>query len=178
MLPNDPQTARFLRKGNDRHIALDRLRANQTGANTGQWNWAHVRECVKDPKTWGWSFMYLLVATPSGGLGAFGPLITRGMGYDAFEAILMQIPTGAVQIVLLWCSTWVTNRVRLRFPVVAVMTLLPIAGAVGLLLVPRDQPGALLACYYVAMTLAVLNPLVLRYVDPFTFVQSSQLISL
>lgn len=52
----------------------------------------------------------------------------------------------------------------MRFPVVAAVTLLPIAGAVGLLLVPRDQPGSLLACYYVAMTLAILNPLVLRCV--------------
>lgn len=52
----------------------------------------------------------------------------------------------------------------MRFPVVAVVTLLPIAGAVGLLKVPRDQSGSLLACYYIALTLAVLNPLVLRFV--------------
>lgn len=31
MLPNSPTTAKFLRKGNDRVIAIDRLKENQTG---------------------------------------------------------------------------------------------------------------------------------------------------
>lgn len=110
--------------------------------------------------------MYLLTALPSGGFGAFGPIITRGFGYSSFQTILMQMPTGVIQIILLWTCTWVTNRIKLRFPVVAFVTLLPIAGAIGLLLVPRAQSGSLLACYYVAMTLAVINPLVLRYVLP------------
>lgn len=106
--------------------------------------------------------MYLLTALPSGGFGAFGPIITRGFGYSSFQTILMQMPTGVIQIILLWTCTWVTNRIKLRFPVVALVTLLPIAGAVGLLLVPRDQSGSLLACYYIAMTLSVINPLLLR----------------
>jgi cyanate permease len=162
MISNDPQTARFLRKGNDRHIAIDRLRANQTGTNTRRWDWKQVRECLVDPKTWGWSLMYLLAALPSGGLAAFGPLITRGMGYDAYETTLLQMPSGLIAIILLWSATWVTNRWRMRFAVVAGLTLLPIGGALGLLFIPRDRAAPLLVCFYVAMTFGVLNPLLLR----------------
>ncbi|KAI5449351.1 hypothetical protein NCC49_004756 [Naganishia albida] len=164
LLPNSPETARFLRSGTDRAIALTRLRENQTGtAGNTSWKWSQFRECLADPKTWGWAFMYLLTALPSGGFGAFGPIITRGFGYSSFQTILMQMPTGVIQIILLWTCTWVTNRIKLRFPVVALVTLLPIAGAIGLLLVPRDQSRSLLACYYIAMTLSVINPLLLSW---------------
>lgn len=165
MLPNHPRTARFLKSDTERKIAVERLRENNTGMNdSNEWKWSQFKECLLDPKTWGWSLMYLCCALPSGGLGAFGPIITRGFGFSSFQTILMQMPTGVIQIVLLWTSTWVTNKIKMRFPVVAVVTMLPIAGAVGLLKVPRDQSGSLLACYYIAFTLAVLQPLVLRYV--------------
>jgi hypothetical protein len=36
MMPNSPTTARFLRKGDDRLIALDRIRDNNTGG-FGPW---------------------------------------------------------------------------------------------------------------------------------------------
>lgn len=103
--------------------------------------------------------MFLCCALPSGGFGAFGGIITKGFGFDAFEAVLMQMPTGAIQIVFLVLCIWITNKIKMRFPVVAFMTLFPIAGAVGLLKVPRDQPKSLLGCYYVALILGVLQPL-------------------
>jgi hypothetical protein len=106
--------------------------------------------------------MYLLAALPSGGLAAFGPLISRGMGYDSYETILLQTPSGAISIILLWSATWVTNRIKMRFLVVAGLTLVPIGGALGLLFAPRDRAAPLLVCFYVAMTFGVLNPLLLR----------------
>lgn len=69
------------------------------------------------------------------------------------------MPTGAIQIVMLIFCIWLTNRIKMRFPIVAAMTLFPIAGAVGLLMVPRTQPKSLLGCYYVALVLGVLQPL-------------------
>lgn len=69
------------------------------------------------------------------------------------------MPTGAIQIVMLIFCIWLTNKIKMRFPVVAVMTLFPIGGAIGLLMVPRNQPKSLLGCYYVALVLGVLQPL-------------------
>ncbi|KAJ9092845.1 hypothetical protein QFC19_008569 [Naganishia cerealis] len=159
LLPNHPATAKFLRNGNDRAIALERLRDNNTGTKNSTWKWSQVRECLTEFKTWGWAMMFLCCALPSGGFGAFGGIITKGFGFDAFEAVLMQMPTGAIQIVCLVFCIWLTNKIKMRFPVVAAMTLFPIAGAVGLLKVPRDQPKSLLGCYYVALILGVLQPL-------------------
>jgi hypothetical protein len=58
-------------------------------------------------------------ATPSGGIGAFGGIITKGFGFTALNAILMQIPTGVLGICILLSSIWLTNKYKLRFPVIA-----------------------------------------------------------
>ncbi|KAJ9096957.1 hypothetical protein QFC20_006317 [Naganishia adeliensis] len=165
LLPNHPATAKFLRHGNDRAIAIERLRENNTGTKNSTWKWYQVRECLTELKTWGWAAMFLCYALPSGGFGAFGGIITKGFGFDSFEAVLMQMPTGAIQIVMLIFCIWLTNKIKMRFPIVAAMTLFPIAGAVGLLKVPRDQPKSLLGCYYVALILGVLQPLMYSWAN-------------
>jgi hypothetical protein len=150
LLPNSPTTARFLRKGNDRLIAIERLRENNTGTKTSKWKWEQFWETYKDPKTYMWAGMWFCAACPSGGIGAFGGLITKGFGFDTFTTILMQMPTGGIGIVALLLSIYITNRIKMRWPVLAVVTLFPIAGALGLTQVSHAYPGALMACYYVA----------------------------
>lgn len=58
-------------------------------------------------------------AIPSGGFGAFGGLITKGFGFDSFQSVLMQMPVGAIGIICLLSSIWVTNKIKLRYPVLA-----------------------------------------------------------
>lgn len=77
MLPNSPTTAKFLRHGNDRLIAIDRLRENNTGTKSSKFKWNQVKETYTDPKTYIWAAMWFCTATPSGGIGAFGGLITK-----------------------------------------------------------------------------------------------------
>jgi hypothetical protein len=59
LLPNSPTTAKFLRKGDDRVIAIQRLKANNLGTKSSEWKWYQVRETFKDPKTYLWMAMYL-----------------------------------------------------------------------------------------------------------------------
>lgn len=73
-LPDSPMQARFL-KGDDKLLAIERLRMNQMGISSGVWRWDHVRECLLDVKTWIWFCLILSVSIPSGGISTFGPLI-------------------------------------------------------------------------------------------------------
>ena len=59
MLPNSPTTARFLRNGNDRLIAIERLRENNTGTKASTWKWNQFWEAMRDLKTWGWFLIML-----------------------------------------------------------------------------------------------------------------------
>ena len=163
LLPNSPTTAKFLSRGNDRLIAIDRLRENNTGTKSSKFKWDQFWETYRDPKTYMWAAMWFCAACPSGGIGAFGGLITKGFGFNQFTAILMQIPTGAIGICTLLLSIYITNKIKMRWPVLAVIVIFPIAGAIGLVQVPRSKPGALMACYYVAYIFSAIQPLLVSW---------------
>ena len=62
MLPNSPTTARFLKRGNDRLIAIDRLRENNTGTKASKFKRSQMWETFRDPKTWIWAGMWFCAA--------------------------------------------------------------------------------------------------------------------
>ncbi|KAK8869495.1 hypothetical protein IAR55_000060 [Kwoniella newhampshirensis] len=165
LLPNSPTTAKFLNKGNDRLIALERLRENNTGTKSSKWKWNQVREVYTDPKTYMWAAMYLCTSIPSGGFGAFSGLITKGFGFSSFQSILMQIPTGVIGIITLLIAIFATNRWKTRWIVIAIVVLFPIAGASAMVKVNRKSPGSLLAAFYVAYPLAGIQPLLYSWAN-------------
>lgn len=159
LLPNSPTTARFLRNGDDRLIALERLRENNTGTKVSKFNWPQLFEAFRDLKTYLWFLMFFCVSCPSGGIGTFGGLITKGFGFNSFTTILMQIPTGVIGILFIGINIFAQNRFKLRFPFIAAMTIPAIAGAAALVKVNRKEPGGLLAAYYVCYVYTCLQPL-------------------
>ncbi|EAL19997.1 hypothetical protein CNBF3240 [Cryptococcus deneoformans B-3501A] len=159
LLPNSPTTARFLRHGEDRYIALERLRQNQMGTKSSTWKWNQVRETYRDPKTYMWAAMYLCTATPSGGIGAFSGLIIKGFNFNSFETTLMSIPTGVIGIITLIIGIWLTNRIKTRWIVLVIITLFPIAGLAALCNVDRSNTAGLMASFYIAYPLAGIQPL-------------------
>ncbi|OXB36609.1 allantoate transporter [Cryptococcus neoformans] len=163
LLPNSPTTARFLRKGNDRLIAINRLAENNTGTKASKFKWDQFWETYKDPKTYMWAAMWFCCACPSGGIGAFGGLITKGFGFDTFTTILLQMPPGGIGIITLLVSIYVTNKIKLRWPVIAVICIFPIAGGIALTQVPSTKTGGLMASYYVAYLFSALQPLLISW---------------
>ncbi|WWC87419.1 uncharacterized protein L201_002308 [Kwoniella dendrophila CBS 6074] len=163
LMPNSPTTAKFLKNGNDRLIAIDRLKENNTGTKSSVFKWDQFWETYRDPKTYMWAGMWFCAACPSGGFGAFGGLITKGFGFDTFTTILMQIPTGAIGIFSLLVCIWITNKIKMRWPVLAVVVLFPIAGAISLTQVNHKKTGGLMASYYVAYLFAAIQPLLISW---------------
>lgn len=95
-----------------------------------------------------------LISIPSGGISTFGSLIVKSFGYTSFEAILFNIPFGAIQIIAIVGSAWVATKWQKKGLVIAIASLLPIIGTIILLTVPREQKGVLLFGYYlVSITL-------------------------
>lgn len=165
LMPNSPTTAKFLNRngGRDRLIAIHRLKENNTGTKSSKFKWSQVWETYRDPKTYMWAGMWFCAACPSGGIGAFGGLITKGFGFSTFASILMQIPTGVIGIIGLLTGIYITNRIKMRWPVLAVITLFPIAGATALTQVERTNKAGLMASYYVAYLFAVIQPLLVSW---------------
>ncbi|KAJ7646815.1 MFS general substrate transporter [Roridomyces roridus] len=160
-LPDSPTTARFL-SHDEKILAVERLRANNTGTETKQWKWEQVWECLLDPKTWAWFSMIFLISVPSGGITTFGPLIVKSFGYNQLNTILLQMPFGAVAIIATLAGGWAAANYKLKFIPLVSLTLAPIAGAAALLHIKRtaSNKGALLAAYYIVSFYPGISPLI------------------
>lgn len=159
LMPDSPMEAKYLTE-REKVIATERLRANQQGITSREWKWDQVLETATDPKTYAWFVIIVAISIPSGGIGTFGSLIVRDFGYDAFTAILFKIPFGAVQVVTIIGSAAIATKWQRKGYVISLSTLLPIAGTIILLTVPRSQRGVLLFGWYLISCFACITPLI------------------
>ncbi|KAK0219377.1 major facilitator superfamily domain-containing protein [Armillaria nabsnona] len=160
VLPDSPAKARFL-SHDEKIIAIERIRANNQGTETKIWKWAQVLEVFLDLKTYLWFSLLFLCAVPSGGIGAFGPLIIQGFGFNSFDTILFNIPFSAVQVIVTLLAAEISTRLKLKWPVVFALSLPPIAGASALYTLGRgvELRNTLLGCYYVLSFFTGLQPM-------------------
>ncbi|KAJ7217865.1 MFS general substrate transporter [Mycena pura] len=160
ILPDSPIKARFLNH-EEKVIAIERLRANNQGTETKIWKWDQVLEVLLDIKTYLWFALLFLCAVPSGGIGAFGPLIIQGFGFNQFDTILFNIPFSAFQVILTISAATISTKIKLKWPVIFAASLPPIGGAAALFVLGRSTElrGKLLACYYVLSFFTALQPM-------------------
>jgi len=112
-----------------------------------------------------WTAMFFCVSCPSGGIGTFGGLITKGFGFNSFDTILMQIPTGVIGIIVLLLAIFITNKIKIRFIILCILILPAIGGAVGLIYVPRTNVRGLMGCYYTLYFYPALQPLLYSWAN-------------
>lgn len=160
-MPDSPMTAKFL-KGDDKLIAVERLRMNQQGVSSGVWKWDHVWDCLLDIKTWLWFSTMFIISIPSGGISTFGPLIISSFGFDSFTTILFNIPFGAIQIVATMGGAWLSDKIRMKGPVLMLLCVGPIIGCSILLSTSReaDSRALNLFAYYIISFYPGISPLI------------------
>ncbi|KAJ7187989.1 MFS general substrate transporter [Mycena filopes] len=176
VLPDSPAQARFLNH-EEKIIAFERLRANNQGTESKVWKWDQVIEVLLDVKTYLWFSLLFLCAVPSGGIGAFGPLIIQGFGFNQFDtsvflsrppfllnkytSILFNIPFAAFQVILTIAAATISTKIKLKWPVIFFASLPPIAGSAALYTLGRgaELRNTLLGCYYVLSFFTALQPM-------------------
>ncbi|GAB1318253.1 Allantoate permease [Madurella fahalii] len=158
-MPDSPMEAKYL-KEREKVIAVERLRANQMGVASREWRWDHAWETLLDLKTWCWFVAIIAISIASGGIGTFGSLIVKDFGYTNFEAILFNIPFGAIQFIVIIGSGWVATRFQHKGLTITGVSVLPIVGTIIMLAVPREHKGVLLFGYYLVSCMAAITPLI------------------
>lgn len=164
-LDNDVAAARFLTE-HERVQAVERLRANQTGIGSREFKWPHVLEAAIEPKTYIWVGMSLLLNVGAAVTNTFGPLILSGLGFDRYTTSLLNMPFGAVQIIIIIFASYAAQKSRLKFPVLITLILPVVAGLTMLYVLPRKKSNqaALLAAYYLLAFLFGGNPLIVSWI--------------
>jgi predicted MFS family arabinose efflux permease len=161
-LDDDIRTARFL-TAEERPQALERLRANQTGTGTQEYQWKQVLETFTDIKCYLFGAMSLAICIGAQMAVTFGPLILKSFGFDKYRTTLLNIPFGALQCIVILSAAWVTVRTRWKSLALGFMLVFILTGLVLLYVLPRDKshiPGLLVGYYFLAFIFGCVNLIV------------------
>lgn len=98
-MPGSTLTTKFLDE-HERDLAIDRVKQNGTGVENRSFKVAQFYEAMLDLKTWLLFFFAVASNSPNGGLTTFQGLVIKGMGFSALRTTLIQMPSGAVQMIV------------------------------------------------------------------------------
>ncbi|KAK9466989.1 major facilitator superfamily domain-containing protein [Lipomyces arxii] len=137
-LPDNPMSAPFLTR-EEKVLAIEHVRQNQTGVENKQFKWSHVRELLfKDEQTWPLFLITVLGMIDNGAVSNFSSIIISTFGFTNERTTIIQMPSGAVSIIATLFATYVVAIVGERALMVAFITIPSIIGA-GLLLGLSDN---------------------------------------
>lgn len=164
-LPNDIPSARFL-SDHEKAKAIERLRANQTGTGSREFKWSQILELIFEPKTYLWIGLSLLLNVGASVTDTFGPLILDGLGFDKYKTSLLNMPFGALQVLIILLASYAAQKCRIKSAVLIALTLPVIAGLAVLYVVPRSDSheAALLVGYYLLAFLFGGNPIIVAWI--------------
>lgn len=166
-LDNDIPSARFLTE-DEKPQAMERLRANQTGTGNRAFKIKHVVEAGLEPKTYLWIGMAMLLNIGASVTNVFGPLILNGLGFNKYDATLMNMPFGALQLIVILVASYLAQKARVKGVILAGFMIPVVAGLAILYAVPRSDSkrtqGTLLAGYYLLAFLFGGNPLIVTWI--------------
>ena len=162
ILDNDVSSARFLSE-HEKLQAIERLRANQTGAGSREFKWKQALEALIEPKSWLFIGIALCLNVTAAVSNTFGPIIIEGFGFSSEITSLLNIPFGAVQLLVILPASWLAHRFRVKSPFLASVMLPVLAGAIMLYLLDRSYIPPLLAAYYLLAFLFGANPLLVSW---------------
>lgn len=146
IMPDSPATAKFLTH-KQRVVAVHRVSNNMIGVKTKQYKPAQIREAFTDIKVLAIALIGLGCGVINGGVSNFQSSLLRGFGFSGINATLLQLPTGAFELVLVpICGLIATYVPNTRCLVLAVICLVPLGGLLGIRFTDLEHRWTLVGC--------------------------------
>ncbi|KAJ9612784.1 uncharacterized protein PV06_08422 [Exophiala oligosperma] len=165
-LPDSPVKAvRFTDA--EKIAALLRVKENQSGTQNATLKKAQVIESLKDVRVWLVFISVLLTSIPNGGLSNFSSILLTTFGYSSQQALILNMPSGAVGIFVVLLSGYLSDRWNDR-SLVMLICLIPTIVAAGMMYgldpdgIPKSK-GALLFASYLSGTFGAAFMLLLAW---------------
>lgn len=110
--------------------------------------------------------MAMLLNVGASVTNTFGPLILDGLVSDKYLTSLLNMPFGAVQLIVILLASFLAQKARLKGVILAFFMIPVVAGLAVLYAVPRDHSAkaALLVGYYLLAFLFGGNPLIVSWI--------------
>lgn len=125
-LTHEESTVAQSRLLNDKPFHLDASGAPEF--NQDPFEWRRVWMAVFSIRTWLSALAYLAILTALYSFGLFQPTIIQGLGYTAVRAQLFSVPPYAAGAVLTVVASWISDKYKVRGPVMLCFLPLAISG--------------------------------------------------
>lgn len=147
-------------------MAIERLRANQTGTGSRDFKWNQVLEIALEPKTYLWVAMALLLNVGASVTNTFGPLILSGLVSNKYHTNLLNMPFGALQVIVILSASWLAQKAKLKGAILAAYMVPAVVGLAVLYSVDHGKGSQtpLLVGYYFLAFLFGGNPLIVTWI--------------
>ncbi|KAL0256796.1 hypothetical protein SLS55_009193 [Diplodia seriata] len=147
VMPDNQTNAKFLSL-REKKIAVDRIRSNHQGIGNRVWKWDQFWEALRDIRTWLYVLFSLLMNIPNGGITTFGSIVIKSFGVDDRMALLLNMPTGVVDISAKLLFPWISDKLLDRSLPAFIAILIPMIGGIMMIVIPLTHKAALLVGYY------------------------------
>src|SRR5690242_11717692 len=146
VMPDSPATAKFLTH-KQRIVAIDRIAGNMIGVKTKQFQKSQALEALFDIKVHCLMLIGLGCGVVNGGVSNFASSLIRGFGFSGIYATLLQLPTGAIEFVVVpLCGLAAGYFKDTRCIILAFICLPPLGGLLGIRLTPLSERWSLVGC--------------------------------
>lgn len=146
VMPDSPASAKFLTH-KQRIVAVDRIASNMIGVKTKQFDAKQALEALLDVKVLILALIGLCCGVINGGVSNFASSLIRGFGFSGIYATLLQLPTGAIEFVVVpLCGLAAGYFRNTRCAILAFICLPPLAGLLGIRLTPLSKRWSLVGC--------------------------------
>lgn len=146
-MPDNQTNAKFLNH-REKLIAIERIRKNFQGIGNRKWKWSQFREAFRDPRTYLYVLFSLLMNTPNGGITSFGSIIINSFGFSPRLSLLLNMPTGIMDISCKLAFTYFSDKLLDRSLFAFIAILIPMIGGIMMVVIPLTAKPALLVGYY------------------------------
>lgn len=166
-LPNDVSTAGFLTP-EEKQFASDRIIVAGTGrTERAVWDWAQVRECLVDPKTWLIFSLEILTQIPNGGTQNFANLVITSFGFTSLQSTLINIPYSLLSGGVIMLTGYLAGRFRQANCLLIIAAVVPCVAGAALIYARNEgvSRGVQLFGYFCLSTGPAAMPLALSLVQ-------------
>ncbi|XHF98770.1 hypothetical protein AWENTII_002308 [Aspergillus wentii] len=146
-MPDNQINAHFLNH-REKLIAIDRIRGNFQGIGSRVWKWSQFREALRDPRTYLYVLFSLLMNIPNGGITTFGSIVINSFGFSSRMSLLLNMPTGIVDITCKLLFTYLSDKFLDRTSFAFLAILIAMTGGIMMICIPLSAKAALLIGYY------------------------------